>query len=322
MHSPVETSTALFIFNRPKETAKVLDAIRQVRLRRLFVVADGPRKDVPEDAEKCALARAVIDGVDWPCEVHTNYSDTNLGTRRSISSGLDWVFAQVEEAIVLEDDCVPEPSFFPYCEELLQRYRDDPKIMVISGANLFKRFQATEDSYYFSRYPLIWGWASWRRVWQQHYDVDIQRWPELREQGWLKRFLRPLEAQYWGRIFDQVRDGYDAWDYSLLFACWLNDALALHPRRNLVSNIGWSADATHTTDPECVLAHLPSYPMTFPLRHPGRLERHAEADDRLEQMVYSGTLARTISIVHDSIRARRDGKPGPPDQAFDPLREG
>jgi len=311
MHPPLETPIALLIFNRPKETAKVLSSIRQVRPRQLFVVADGPRKDVPEDIENCALARAAIDGVDWPCDVQTNYSVGNLGCRKRVSNGLDWVFALVEEAIVLEDDCLPEPSFFPYCENLLQRYRDNPKIMVISGANLFKRFQATEDSYYYSRYPLIWGWASWRRVWQQHYDVDIQRWPEMREQGWLNRFLQPLECLYWGRLFDQVCNGLDTWDYSLLFTCWLNDGLALHPRRNLVSNIGWGADATHTKDPDCALARLPSYPMTFPLRHPKRLERHAEADDRLERLTYSGTLARTISIVHESIQARRDIERGP-----------
>ena len=295
----------MLIFNRPAETAQVFGAIRQLRPKRLLIVADGPREGVPGDAKNCADARAVIESVDWPCHLQTDYAEKNLGCRRRVSSGLDWVFSQVEEAIILEDDCLPDPSFFPYCEALLARYRDDPRVMVISGANLFQRFHATKNSYYASRYSLVWGWASWRKKWQQHYDIDIARWPELRAQDWLKEFLRPLEATYWGRIFDQVRDGFDTWDYSLILACWLNDGLALHPRQNLVSNIGWNAGSTHTKDPESVLANLPRYPMSFPLRHPERLDRHEEADHRLEQLAFSGTLGRVMSLVRESIKAQR-----------------
>lgn len=296
---------AFLIFNRPAETAKVLDAIRTLRPQRLLVVADGPRENVPEDVENCAATRAVIDSVDWPCHLQTDYADRNLGCRRRVASGLDWVFSQVEEAIILEDDCLPDPSFFPYCEELLARYRDDPEVMIISGANLFQRYQPTENSYYASRYCLIWGWATWRATWQQHYDVDIVRWPELRAQGWLKSFLKPLETAYWTRIFDQVSDGLDTWDYSLIFSCWLNSGLSLHPRHNLITNIGWNANGTHTTDPTSVLANLPRYPMDFPLRHPAKLERHAEADHRLEHLTFSGTLARVISEARCSISSQR-----------------
>ena len=305
MQIPLETPVALLIFNRPAETARVFEAIRPLRPKRLLVVADGPRDGVPGDVEACAAARAVIDKIDWPCHLQTDYSAQNLGCRRRVSSGLDWVFSEAEEAIILEDDCLPDPSFFPYCEELLARYRDDPRVMVISGSNFFRRYRPTEDSYYASRYSLIWGWASWRKTWQEHYDVDIARWPELRDQGWLKTFLTPLEVLYWARIFDQIRDGRDTWDYSLVFACWLNDGLSLHPGRNLVSNIGWQANATSTTDPESVLANLPRHRMAFPLRHPAKLERHAEADHRLEHLTFSGTLSRVMSEVRASIAAQR-----------------
>src|SRR4028118_433764 len=184
----MKTPVVLIIFNRPAQTEKVFEVIRQAKPPKLLVIADGSRAERPGEAEKCAAARAVIDRVDWDCEVFKNYSDVNLGCDPRISSGLNWVFETVEEAIILEDDCVPHPTFFRYCEELLERYRHDARVMNISGQNVLFGRHRTEYSYYFSRYTLCWGWASWRRAWQ-YFDVDVKLWPEIRDQNLIKNVL-------------------------------------------------------------------------------------------------------------------------------------
>src|SRR5665648_587346 len=164
----LKTPVAFIIFNRPETTRRVFAEIAKARPTKLLVIADGPRATHPDDAEKCAVVRAIIDGVDWDCEVLKNYSDVNLGCKRRVSSGLDWVFDTVEEAIILEDDCLPHPTFFRFCEEMLAKYRDDKRIAMISGDNFQFGKKRTEYSYYFSRYTHIWGWASWRRAWDNY----------------------------------------------------------------------------------------------------------------------------------------------------------
>lgn len=158
------TAIVFLIFNRPEETARTFAAIKAARPSTLLVVADGPRLDRAGEQELCARTRTVIDGVDWPCEVLRNFADANIGCGRRVSSGLDWAFSQVDEAVILEDDCLPDPSFFPYCDELLERYRTDERIMMVSGNNFQNGASRTWDSYYFSRLPHCWGWATWRRA--------------------------------------------------------------------------------------------------------------------------------------------------------------
>jgi hypothetical protein len=244
----LSTPVAFIIFNRPDTTDRVFQAIRQAQPQQLLVIADGPRADRPGEAEKCAATRAIIDRVDWECEVLTNYSDTNLGCKYRVSSGLDWVFSEVEEAIILEDDCLPDPSFFLFCQTLLEKYRDDARIMVINGNNFLPERKQVAESYYFSKYVHIWGWATWRRAWR-HYDVDMSSWPALRDQGLLNiLFDDPVEQEYWRKIFDEVSDGkIDTWDYQWTYSCWLQSSLNIIPDVNLISNIGFRSDATHTT---------------------------------------------------------------------------
>ena len=155
----------LFLFARPDTSARVLDAIRRVRPERLLVVADAPRDEVPGEAERCEATRALLDAVDWDCEVLTNFAEQHLGQTERIESGLDWAFELCEEAIVLEDDTVPDPSFFRFCDELLERHRDDERVLSIGGNGFQFDGPASEDSYCFSRYPKTWGWATWRRAW-------------------------------------------------------------------------------------------------------------------------------------------------------------
>jgi hypothetical protein len=275
----LRTPIAFFIFNRPDTTSRVFEAIRLARPEKLLVVADGPRADREGEVDKCRAARAIVELVDWPCDVLTNYAVSNLGCKRRVSSGLDWVFKTVPEAIMLEDDCLPEPSFFRFCEELLERYRDDERVMMISGDNFQFGRRRTAHSYYFSRYAHIWGWASWRRAWQ-HYDVDMKQWHDIRDGGWLHDLLdNPSSVRHWKGVFDRVAQGkINTWDYQWTFACWLQSGLAVMPNVNLVSNIGFHAGATHTAA-ENQFSAMSTEPMQFPLDHPSFVIRDRLADD-------------------------------------------
>ena len=245
----LKTPVVFIIFNRPDTTSRVFAEIAKARPPKLLVIADGPRANHPDDAEKCAAVRAIVDNVDWDCEVLTNYSNVNLGCKRRVSSGLDWVFDIVEEAIILEDDCLPHPTFFQFCEELLEKYRDDERIAMISGNNFLVGKKRTEYSYYFSRYTHIWGWASWRRAWD-NYDVDMKLWPEIRDGGWLDDLLDNKKGVwYWNYIFQNVYKGkIDSWDYQWTFSCWIQSAMTIIPTVNLVSNIGFGSGAVHTKE--------------------------------------------------------------------------
>ena len=326
----LKTPVGLIIFNRPETTARVLAAIRQVRPPKLFVSADGPRPNRPGEAEKCAATRAVIASVDWECEVFTNYSDANLGCGLGEASGFSWVFEHVPEAIFLEDDTLPHPSFFRFCEELLARYRDDERVMHISGTNLSLAECAGQASYRFSRYPFCWGWASWRRAWR-FYDLQIQRLPEIVADGWLaKLWPDKRTADFWLRHFASVHNQPHphTWDYQWILAIWLQHGLSIIPKTNLVTNIGFGNDATHTLGlPGALRALNARHPwlrygklpelyswlsqtallgetfrrldgsrysnvalgeMDFPLQHPPFVVRDAEADELLQRNNYEG----------------------------------
>jgi hypothetical protein len=285
--APTATPVALLIFNRPGPTGRVFEEIRRAQPERLLVVADGPRPAVEGEADRCAKAREITEAVDWPCEVSRNYAEANLGCKRRVSSGVDWVFEEVEEAILLEDDCLPDPSFFPYCEELLDRYRDDERVMHIGGGNL--RFGPCGDaSYFFSRYPHVWGWASWRRAWR-HYDVDLENWAQEADQDrYLESFETESERRFWRQIWERTRDGdIDTWDFQWVFACMTNNGLAINPNLNLISNIGVGEDSTNTTSEISELANLPLESMDRPLRHPESLERQRHCDAETARRFFS-----------------------------------
>jgi hypothetical protein len=285
------TPVAFIIFNRPDTTARVFAEIARAKPPQLLVIADGARSDRPGEAELCAATRAIIEGVDWDCEVKTNFADRNMGCRQRVSSGLDWVFDTVEAAIILEDDCLPEPGFFRFCEELLEKYRDDERIGQISGDNFQFGHRHSADSYYFSRFNHIWGWATWRRAWK-NYDVSMAAWPQARDRGWLREILDDKhQASYWGRLFQRVADGeIDTWDYQWVFACWRNNALTILPNVNLVSNIGFGPAATHTTR-DSQFANMETETMQFPLRHPDSVIRDTQADLATTGRMFNTSLA-------------------------------
>jgi hypothetical protein len=220
----------------------------------------------------------VTEQVDWPCNVARNYADENMGCGQRVASGLTWVFNQVEEAVVLEDDTVPDLSFFAYCDELLDRYRHDERVMAISGDNFQIGPPRTEWSYYFSLFNHVWGWATWSRAWR-HFDLDMRLWPEFRAGGWLKDILGDDAAtSHWTAIFEQAhRRQIDTWDFAWTFACWAQSGLTALPRVNLVTNIGFDARATHTKAP-MPEAEIAAGELAFPLRHPPLVVRDARAD--------------------------------------------
>ena len=290
----LQTPVAFIIFNRPDTTERVFAEIAKARPPKLLVVADGPRANRPGEAEKCVATRDIIKRVDWDCEVLTNFSDTNLGCKRRVSSGIDWVFEQVAEAIILEDDCLPHPTFFRFCEELLERYRDDEHVAMISGDNFQSGQRRGDASYYFSRYTHIWGWASWRRAWQ-HYDVAISAWPQFRDEAYLEGFLRtPAERRYWAKVFQAVYEGrIDTWDYQWGFTAWQEGMLSIMPNGNLSSNIGFGSEATHTKGAS-PFANLSVSAMEFPLRHPKIFQAHHMADHHESKTMFTSSLARRI----------------------------
>jgi hypothetical protein len=274
----VITPVALLIFNRPDTTTRVFDAIAKARPSKLLVVADGPRSDRIDEEEKCRQTRAIIDKVDWECEVITNYAPHNLGCKLRVASGIDWIFEQVEEAIILEDDCLPEQSFFRFCDEMLDRYRLNERVSMVSGGNLQFGQQRGDASYYFSRYTHIWGWATWRRAWR-YYDRDIALWPDFRNEGWLEQlFSTQGERTYWQNSFQWVYEGkLDTWDCSWTFAALTHGMLQIVPNVNLISNIGFGPEATHTHTIG-IHANMPTQPMQFPMRHPKFVLANEEAD--------------------------------------------
>jgi hypothetical protein len=288
---PLSTPVVLIIFNRPDLTEIVFQAIAQAKPRKLFVVADGAR--FPEEVAKCQQTRAVIEKVDWECEVFTNFSEKNLGSGQRVATGMDWVFSEVEEAIILEDDVLPTPSFFNYCQTLLEYYRHDERIMHINGDNSLNQ-RRNEYSYYFSHYAHVWGWASWRRAWR-HYDFYIKTWPEFKSQRYLELlFEDSYEQRYWESILEQMYEdprAIDAWDYQWMYTCWTHNGLSIMPNCNMISNLGFNRpDATHTLG-ESPRANLPTTDI-WEIKHPQFVIRHRQADRYTFDYVFEGKQMR------------------------------
>lgn len=289
------TPVAFIIFNRPDTTERVFAEIARARPPKLLVVGDGPRANREGEAAKVAATRAIIKQVDWPCEVLTNFSETNLGCKVRVSSGLDWVFEQVPEVIILEDDCLPHPTFFRFCQELLERYRDDQRIGMISGDNFQFGHTINDDSYYFSNINHIWGWASWRSRWQHDYDVDLKQWPKIRDEKRFSDWYSHKEEQHsFAETLEEVYRGkIDTWDYQWQFASRLNGRIAVMPNINLISNIGFGVDATHTTG-QSEFSNLPIIQIKFPLKHPEAIFASVTLDNRFNNRAIQKSLTQRI----------------------------
>lgn len=294
----VSSPVILIIFNRPDVTERVFAEIAKVQPSRLLVIADGARLNRPHEENLCLMARQVVGRVSWPCEVSTNYADSNLGCKIRIASGLNWAFSLVQEAIILEDDCLPTEDFFRFCDDLLDYYRDNNRIGMISGDNFQGGLSRGDGDYYFSRYCHIWGWATWARAWRQ-YDVEIKQWPMLRNNGWLKSLGFSFgERKYWARAFNRVYSGsLDTWDHQWSVACWLGNMMSVMPNKNLISNIGFGAEATHTVH-EGKFSKMDIAKMSFPLKHPSKIAANEDADSyTAKQMFTASLMGRLINKI-------------------------
>lgn len=261
-NSDFKTPVLLIAFNRPETTARVFDIIRKVRPRELFFALDGSRDNRPDDKERIAQTQALIKQIDWPSEVQTLFQEKNLGSGLGPVTAINWFFETVSEGIILEDDCIPDPSFFYFCQELLDYYRDSEKVMHISGDNFQNGKKRGDASYYFSKYTHNWGWATWRRAWK-HNDFEMLP-PEARRHIWDKQWLKSVERQ---------------------------GGLAILPNVNLVTNIGSGEGATHTSQEANPYLHLLSQSMTFPLVHPKTIHRDVWADLYTYRTLFEGTLS-------------------------------
>ena len=242
----MNTPVVIFLYRRPAHVNELLVRLQLVRPAKVWLVADGPKETTEKSL--CEQARQAAEGgISWPCQIVRLYSDTNLGLKKRIETGLDQVFEHEEKAIILEEDCHPTPNFFLFCEAMLEKYRNEPKVGAISGNCFLPQKQVLATDYYFSRYAHIWGWATWARAWKA-YDRSRWAWPK---QGFCDLFPNAdkTEEAYWNRIFGRVASGeLSTWDYCWISWFWMQDWVSITPAQNLVRNVGFGPDATNTRD--------------------------------------------------------------------------
>ena len=291
-------SVLFLVFNRPDTTRRVFEAIRQAKPKRLYVAADGPRRNRPGEDKRCEEVRQIATHVDWPCEVKTLFRETNLGCKMGVSEGINWFFEHEEEGIILEDDCLPHPDFFRFCDELLERYADDERVAVITGNNFQDGAKRGDASYYFSKYNHCWGWATWRRSWQ-HYQGDLAFWPEWRlSEAWRQLTPDSVERRYWNKIFERARaKQIDSWAYPWTASVWFKGGLTATPNVNLVSNIGFGPESTHTASANSPLAELATNTLGN-LTHPRSVIKEVEADHYVFDHVFGGRLERFPYVLY------------------------
>ena len=294
----VNSPVLLLTFNRPDTTQKVLNAIRNARPKHLYISSDGDRKEKLGDKEKVQSVRELIkEQIDWPCEIKTLYRDKNLGCRFAVTTAIDWFFENESEGIILEDDCVPDPSFFRYADDLLSSYRHDQRVMSISGHNYNLDCQTKTDSYFFSRYHNSWGWATWKRAWQ-YYDGEMTNWPILRESNLLLNLGDGSLSfkRFWTSIFDRTYlnkiDG--VWDYRWLFSCWIQSGMSILPTQSLIENIGFGEDSTHTFNAKTYPNKRYSSAFTLPLKHNDCVYRDFNSDKMIDRSWYKIDLVTEL----------------------------
>lgn len=239
-----QTPVLLLVFNRPEVTKQVFDRIKEAAPKKLYIAADGARNAV--EKERCDAVRAIVSDVTWECEVKTLFREANLGCKNAVSEAISWFFDQVPEGIVLEDDCLPSLSFFGFCSTLLDKYRHDDRIGHISGSNFQDGLIRGDGTYYFSRLTHVWGWAGWRRVWE-NYDVDMNTFVNFKESDLTSSASHAPYKETWFRnLANTYNKQINTWDYQYAYSNLINNYLSIMPNQNLIKNIGFGEDATHT----------------------------------------------------------------------------
>ena len=245
------------IFNRPDTTEKVFNKLREIRPKYLYVSADGARANKPGEYEKCEQTKDILKKIDWDCELNANFSEINLGCKSGVTKGINWFFENTEQGIILEDDCIPDNTFFNFCKDMLNRYRDEKRIMHIGGVNFQDSHKRGDKSYYFSRLCHVWGWATWKDRWNK-YDVKMSDYNDDTYNKVSQNITNDKEIiKYYKRLFDEVKNNkLDTWDFQWVWTVWKNDGLSIIPNVNLVKNIGFGTDATHTVNTSSKISEL------------------------------------------------------------------
>jgi hypothetical protein len=292
------TTPILFlIFNRPDPAKQVFEEIRKIKPLRLFIACDGPRNNNLAESKKVnELRHYLLSNVDWPCDVKTLFRNENLGCGKAVSSAITWFFEQVDEGIILEDDCLPHSDFFPYCTELLNKYRNIENVKFIGGSNFQDGKKIGNSSYYFSAYSHVWGWASWRRVWKE-YDFTLNHisWENLHSSLVRYGFVKD-EMNRWKHVYEKMKlNLIDTWDYQLLFSIWNTLGVCIIPNENLVSNIGFGQDSTHTNETITSLSNIQTKAI-YPITHPDDILISRYADGRYFNRKVKMSLLRMIKI--------------------------
>lgn len=281
---PLNTAVLFLVFNRLDTTKQVFEAIRQATPPRLYIAADGARESrESEDVKVNAVREYIMSNIDWKCEVKTLFREQNLGCKYAVSGAIDWFFKNEEMGIILEDDCLPSQSFFWFCEELLERYKDDMRVWHIGGSNFQNDIKRGDGDYYFSKYNHVWGWASWASRWEL-YDVELD---SIVDTKFLeKTFENKKACKQWTKTFHTMKEkGVDTWDYQWTFCMWHNHSLAILPNVNMISNIGFGIDATHTTT-ESEVSNLKIYELSIQ-SHPTEIIQSKEADEYTYKLFFT-----------------------------------
>lgn len=302
-------SAVLFlIFNRPDVTSKVFEAIRTAKPARLYIAADGPRAERSNEAALCAETRRIATEIDWDCQLQTLFRNENLGCKNAVSSAIDWFFSKEEEGIILEDDCLPANDFFLFCDTLLEKYRTDTRVRHISGCNLQFGNIRGNASYYFANMTHVWGWASWRRAWKD-YDKDLKRFQEEDVEKQLKKIFEDrIIVETWTEIFSMVKaDKIDTWDYQLGFTNFFNNGLTAIPNANLITNIGFRDDATHTFSADNPNANIPLGSLSE-ITHPVYFLPEKDADFYTLNIDFNVEQRRAEELEEARAKARKERK--------------
>lgn len=307
--SGVDVPVALIFFNRPDPLRKVFEAIRSSRPSRLFLIQDGPRTENVHDVEGIQACREIVENVDWECSVFKNYSDVNLSCDHRVFSGISWAFEFVDRLVILEDDCVPSLSFLPFCAEILEKYKDDLRIHMISGMNYVDKFKGTDDSYFFSNVAAGWGWATWKRAWnlvieQKNFDflenkctsklvADYIKWIGTKVNG-IDKFIITAKKI---RTNNLETSKVNSWEYAVGAAMYLSSSTVITPRDNLISNIGLTNESTHAVNSIDKLSKATqklffkqTYELSFPLKHPEYVIRNIQYEKEHKKLVGGNTF--------------------------------
>lgn len=293
------TPVLFLIFNRPDVTQQVFNQIKAVKPHYLYIAADGPRYGRKDDIINCQKTREIINQIDWDCNVKTLFRNQNLGCGKAVSSAITWFFEQIEYGIILEDDCFPDLSFFLYCDVLLKKFKEEEQIMLIGGHNFQQGLKRGEGDYYFSNYPHIWGWATWRRAWK-HYDFEMKDLDVFFKLGMGSVFNSQVEIKYWKKKLQKVKNGkINTWDYQWTYSIWQNKGFSITPNYNLVINLGLQNASTHTFLHDSFKENTRLESMSFPMKHPLKVINKI-ADKETFNNVSGHNFKRLVRLFHEN----------------------